>query len=112
MLYWLLTISLLKYQSLFTINSLSWIIFHAIKAFLIFVSLIMYLCVSKRYRYRLRDEVVNEQFLVEEIYERELNRAEQYERDDDDDDDDDERSLLIQSVEVPQEYGALNRTVQ
>ena len=68
----------------------------------------MYLCVSKRYRYRLRDEVVNEQFLVEEIYERELDRAEQYERDDDDD----ERSLLIQSVEVPQEYGALNRTVQ
>ena len=71
----------------------------------------MYLCVSKRYRYRLRDEVVNEQFLVEEIYERELDRAEQYERDDDDDSDD-ERSLLIQSVEVPQEYGALNHTVQ
>ena len=96
---------------LFTIDSLSWEIFHAIKAFLIFISLIMYLCVSKRYRYRLRDEVVNEQFLVEEIYERELDRAEQYERDDDDDSDD-ERSLLIQSVEVPQEYGALNRTVQ
>ena len=69
----------------------------------------MYLCVSKRYRYRLRDDIVNEQFLVEEIYERELDLAEQYERDDDDDD---ERSLLIQSVEGPQEYGALNRAVQ
>ena len=75
--------------------------------FLIFVSLILYLCVSKRYRYRLRDEVVNEQFLVEEIYERELDYAEQYERDNDD-----ERSSLVHSVEVPQEYGALNHAVQ
>ena len=94
---------------LFMIDNLSWVIFHALKTFLIFISIIMYLCVSKRYRYRQWDEVVNEQFLVEEIYERELDRAEQYERDDDDDDD--ERSLLIQSVEVPQEYGALNRAV-
>ena len=67
----------------------------------------MYLCVSKRYRYRLRDEVVNERFLVEEIYERELNRAEQYEQENGN-----ERSSLIRSVEAPQEYGALNRAVQ
>ena len=40
----------------------------------------LFLCVSKWYRYRLRDEVVNEQFLVEEIYERELALAEEYER--------------------------------
>ena len=34
------------------------------------------------YRYRLRDEVVmNERFLVEEIYERQLLQAEEYERD-------------------------------
>ena len=39
----------------------------------------MYMCVSNRYQYRLRDEVVNEQFLVEEIYERELNVAEELE---------------------------------
>ena len=32
----------------------------------------IYLCVSRRYRYRLRDEVVNEQYLIEEIYEREI----------------------------------------
>ena len=51
--------------------------------------------------------MVNKQFLVDEIYERELDRAEQYEKDSDD-----ERSLLIQSVEIPQEYGALNRAVQ
>ena len=67
----------------------------------------MYLCVSKCYRYRLRDEVVIERFLVEEIYERELNRAEQYEQEKGN-----ERSLLIQSVKVPQKYGALNCAVQ
>ena len=67
----------------------------------------MYLCVSKHYRYRLWDEVVNEQYLVEEIYERELDLAEQYERDNDD-----ESSLLIQSVEVPRKYGTLNHAVQ
>ena len=51
--------------------------------------------------------MVNEQFLVEEIYERELNHAEQYEQQKGN-----ERSLLIQSVKVPQEYGALNCVVQ
>ena len=40
-----------------------------------------YLWVSKRYQYRQRDEVVNEQFLVEEIYDRELNQAREYESD-------------------------------
>ena len=59
----------------FTTNVTTWEVFHEVKAFLIFLSLMLYLCVSRRYRYRLRDEVVNEQFLVEEIYERELARA-------------------------------------
>ena len=57
-----------------------WEVFHEVKAFLIFISLMVYLCVSKRYHYRVRDDVVNERFLVEEIYERELNNAEEYER--------------------------------
>ena len=65
---------------LFTVSSLSWTIFHSVKAFAIFLSLMIYMWVSNRYQYRLRDEVVNEQFLVEEIYERELNLAEEYER--------------------------------
>ena len=38
----------------------------------------MYVCVAKCYQYRLRDEVVNERYLVEEIYDRELTLAEQY----------------------------------
>ena len=67
-------------QELFTVSSLSWTIFHAVKAFAIFLSLMIYMWVSNRYQYRLRDEVVNEQFLVEKIFERELNLAEEYER--------------------------------
>ena len=65
----------------FIIDVTTWEVFHEVKAFLIFLSLMLYLCVSRRYRYRLRDEVVNEQYLVEEIYERELAQAEEYERD-------------------------------
>ena len=59
---------------LFTIESTTWKIFHGTKAGFVFLSLVMYLCVSRRYRYHLRDEVVNEQYLIEEIYERELYR--------------------------------------
>ena len=68
-------------SELFTNESTTWEVFHEVKAFLIFLSLMLYLCVSRRYRYRLRDEVVHEQFLVEEIYERELAaQAEKHER--------------------------------
>ena len=73
---------------LFTIESTTWNVFHGIKAGFVFLSLVMYLCVSRRYRYRLRDEVVNEQYLIEEIYERELDLAEQYDTDSDETDSD------------------------
>ena len=53
--------------------------FQEVKAFLIALSLILFAYVSRQYRYRVRDEVVNEQFLVEEIYERELSIAAQLE---------------------------------
>ena len=53
---------------------------HGAKAVVILFSLLLYCCVAKRYRYRLRDEVVNERYLVEEIYDRELRLAEEYER--------------------------------
>ena len=53
--------------------------FHGIKAGFVFLSLVMYLCVSRWYQYRLRDE----QYLIEEIYERELDMAEQYNADSD-----------------------------
>ena len=70
---------------LFTKNKLTWVVYHGCKVFLIFLSLLVYMCISKRYHYRLRDEVVNEQFLVEEIYERELNQAKNDEQESDDD---------------------------
>ena len=44
------------------------------------MSFFAFLYVSERYHYRVRDEVVNEQFLVEEIYEREILLAAEYER--------------------------------
>ena len=73
-------LQLVESAPIFTSKRVMWEIFHEVKAFLIFLSLMLFLCVSKWYRYRLRDEVVNEQFLVEEIYERELTLAEEYER--------------------------------
>ena len=36
------------------------------------VLLVAYVCAFKRYWYRLRDEVVNVQYLVEDVYDREL----------------------------------------
>ena len=65
----------------FTESYDTFIIFHGVRAGFILFSLIIYCIVAKRYRYRLRDEVVNERFLVEEIYERQLLQAEEYERD-------------------------------
>ena len=73
---------------LFLTDSTAWEVFHMVKVFFIFLSLMSFLCVSRRFRYRLRDEVVNEQFLVEEIYERELKSRKQ----------DDEDSLLETST--------------
>ena len=64
-----------------TINAkISWEVFHEVKSFAIFLFLILYLYVSRWYSYRQRDEVVNEQYLIEEIYERELDLAEKYEQ--------------------------------
>ena len=56
------------------------LLFYGVKASLILLSIVFYCCVAKRYRYRLRDEVVNERYLVEEVYDRELRLAEEYEK--------------------------------
>ena len=55
--------------------------------------------VSEQYRYRVRDEVVNEQYLIEEIYEREFQVAAEIE---DEESDDEEEMLLSTSVSVQQ----------
>ena len=42
---------------------------------MVVVSLVMYSCVFKRYRYRERDEAVNFQVMIEDQYESEIERA-------------------------------------
>ena len=77
----------------------TWVIFQEVKAFLIALSLIFFAYVSEQYRYRVRDEVVNEQYLIEEIYEREFQVAAEIE---DEESDDEEEMLLSTSVSVQQ----------
>ena len=86
----------------YIIDSTSWEIFHEVKAFLIAMSLFFYLYVSERYHYRIRDEVVNEQFLVEEKYEREFQLAEEYEREKREE----MRALFGDPVNRPHYYGS------
>ena len=64
----------------FLTDPIVWEVFHEVKAFLIFISLMVYLCVSKRYHYRARDEIVNERFLVEEIFDRRFDLEEEHTR--------------------------------
>ena len=61
----------------------TWEIIQEVKAFLIALSLIFFAYVSGQYRYRVRDEVVNEQYLIEEIYEREIRIAAEMEDEED-----------------------------
>ena len=49
-----------------------WNIYHGIKGVLIFLSLVSFSIVYKHYQFRRRDDIVNEQAMIEEQYEREL----------------------------------------
>ena len=53
-------------------DTVQWNIYHGIKGITIFISLAGFGIVSKTYRYRERNEVVGEQAIIEEQYEREL----------------------------------------
>ena len=50
----------------------NWNIYHASKGLCIFVSIVLFSMIYKHYKYRERDEIVNEQTMIEEQYEREL----------------------------------------
>ena len=50
----------------------NWNIYHATKGLCIFVSIVVFSMIYRRYKYRERDEIVNEQTMIEEQYEREL----------------------------------------
>ena len=68
------------FDTLLIVEDSQWFISHGIKCTLILLSLLLYCCIAKRYRYRVRDEVVPIYFLIEEKYEREFQLAEEYER--------------------------------
>ena len=53
-------------------NSSEWCIYGGVKGLCIFVSIVLYSVVCKYYHYRERDEVVNEQAIIEDLFEREL----------------------------------------
>ena len=75
-------------------------VFQEVKAFLIALSMILFAYVSGRYRYRVRDEVVNEQYLIEEIYEREFKIAAELENEELEA----EKEMLISSNASDQQY--------
>ena len=54
------------------LESSPWSIYHGFKGFGIFVSILFFSIIHKSYRYRERNEIVNEQAIIEEQYEREL----------------------------------------
>ena len=56
----------------------SWLIYEGVKSFLILVSLVLFSCVSRRYCYRQRDEIVNVQAMIEDTHERWLDQEEEY----------------------------------
>ena len=62
----------------FLFDNTSWLIFEGVKVFLILVSLVLFLCVSRHYRYRQRDEIVNVQGMIEDTHDKWLDQEEEY----------------------------------
>ena len=60
------------------IEKTSWLIFEGVKVFLILVSLVLLSCVSRRYRYRQRDEIVNVQGMIEDTHDKWFDQEEEY----------------------------------
>ena len=55
----------------------SWLIYEGVKGFLILVSLVLFSCMSRCYRYRQRDEIVNVQRMIEDTHEKWLDQEEE-----------------------------------
>ena len=62
----------------FLFQKTSWLIFEGVKVFLMLVSLVLFSCVSRHYRYRQRDEIVNVQGMIEDTHEKWLDQEEEY----------------------------------
>ena len=69
---------LVSLVDVFLFDNTSWLIFEGVKVFLILVSLVLFLCVSRRYRYRQRDEIVNVQGMIEDTHDKWLDQEEEY----------------------------------
>ena len=67
----------------------SWLIYEGVKGFLILVSLVLFSCESRCYRYRQRDEIVNVQGMIEDTHERWLDQEEEYMQ---------ERKMIIHNI--------------
>ena len=80
----------------YMVEETTWNIYHGIKGFVVFLSMVSFSLDYKFYCYRERDEIVNEQAIIEEQYERELlhNRDETDLESTEDDDNDELKHLL------------------
>ena len=65
-------------DKVFAPTSLLMLVYQTVRAGLVLVSLVMYLCVSRTYQYRLRDWVVNVQWMVEDVIERRIDQEDHY----------------------------------
>ena len=63
------------------IEHMQWYAYHGTKIAVIFISFLLYWCVASRYKQRERNEVVNENWMIEQIYDRMLKRRDEYEND-------------------------------
>ena len=63
---------------MFLFEKHSWLVFQGVKVFLILVSLVLFSCVSRNYRYRQRDEIVNVQGMIEDTHDKWLDQEEEY----------------------------------
>ena len=62
----------------FLFEKTSWLNFEGVKVFLILVSLVLFSCVSRCYRYRQRDDIVNVQGMIEDTHDKWLDQEEEY----------------------------------
>ena len=83
-----LVVSILDY---FITKKRSWLISEGVKGFLILVSLVLFSCMSRCYRYRQRDEIINEQQMIEDTHERWFKQEEEYMQ---------ERRELLKNIEM------------
>ena len=64
----------------FITSSVDVLIHQVVRSILVLVSLVLYMCMSRAYKYRVRDWVVHVQWMVEDIFERQIDQEDSYMR--------------------------------